>query len=132
MPYVLPRPPGKFALPMTPERLTWCLDVLGWSRGELARRLDVSEGTTSQMTTGKRNIPHRLAVWLETLAQMQRALPAPFFWQEGSTSGRQRHLVGGGGQEVDAIEVAWDRPKAPNPVAELLGEREDLMGDRQR
>lgn len=129
MPYVLPRPPGKFSLPMTHERLNWCLDVLGWSRGELARRLDISDSTAGQMTTGKRNIPNRMAVWLETLAQMQRAMPAPFFWQEGSGTGRQRH-IGGAGREVDAAEGAWDKPRMPSPVAELLGEREDLMGDR--
>ena len=35
--------------------------------GELARRLDIAESSAAQMCQGKRKIPNRAAVWLETL-----------------------------------------------------------------
>lgn len=126
VPYVLPEPPGKFALPMTTERINWCLEVLGWSRSELARRLDVSDATASQMIRGKRFTPNRVAVWLESLAQMVRALPTPFLWHEGAGAAAQRHnIVGGSGPEIDIIEQSWDPARAkPRDPAELLGDGE--------
>jgi plasmid maintenance system antidote protein VapI len=55
-------------VPLQAERLRWLLEVIGWSRGELARRLDIAESSAAQMCQGKRNIPNRAAVWLETPA----------------------------------------------------------------
>lgn len=110
MPYVPPPEPGEFTLPMRPERLTWCLDVLGWTRGELARRLCISETTAAQMTKGTRNIPHRVAVWIDTLTRIMLALPEPIFWSDGEGIGRARH-PGGFGPDVDAAEAAWNAPK---------------------
>lgn len=86
-----PRPPTKFSMPMKAPRLLWCLEVIGWSRGELARRLDVSETTAKTFVNGKRNIPANLAIWLETLASMHMALPAPHFWHENADVGALRH-----------------------------------------
>jgi transcriptional regulator with XRE-family HTH domain len=90
---------------MPPDRVAWCLDVIGWSRNEFARRLDVSDTTAAQFVTGKRNCPHRVAVWLETLASMMLALPEPFFWGDNADVGAERHVAG--------IEAAWDRPGVP-------------------
>jgi hypothetical protein len=91
LPKQFPRPPAKFTIPMKHQRLEWCLQVIGWSRGELARRLDVSETTAKTLVNGKRNIPANIAVWLETLASMHLALPAPHFWHENADVGALRH-----------------------------------------
>jgi hypothetical protein len=125
MSYVPPQPPGEFSLPMTPERINWCLAVLGWSRNELARRLSIAETTAAQMMRGNRDTPHRVGVWLETLAQMMLALPTPFLWSDASGVGRQRQL-GGFGPQVEAMEAAWDVPEVLNSFDELREELDAL------
>jgi len=125
----LPPAPGPFTLPMTTERMNWCLDAIGWSVGELSRRLDISDASARQMTTGKRFIPYRVAVWLETLAQMMMSIPQPFLWNQHAGASRERH-IGGSGPDIDRIEAAWNLPKLrPSPVAELLGERSNTHDD---
>jgi hypothetical protein len=64
-------------VPLQAERLQWLLEVIGWSRGELARRLDIADSFAAQMCEGKRKIPNRAAVWLETLAAIHLSMPKP-------------------------------------------------------
>lgn len=113
MPYRFAEPPCEFTLPMTTSRLAWCLAVIGWDRRELALRLDVPDATAAQFISGKRNLPNRVAAWLETLAAMMLAFPEPFFWTNNADVGAARHVAG--------MDGAWDRPRdAPNAVTELL------------
>jgi transcriptional regulator with XRE-family HTH domain len=104
-----PKAPAPFSVPMDHRRLKWCLEVIGWSRNELARRLDVSESTAAQMVQGKRNIPNRPAVWLETLASIHLALPKPYLWGVSAgevTPGALRH--GSVEEQVAMLEEAFD------------------------
>jgi transcriptional regulator with XRE-family HTH domain len=97
----------EFTIPMTAERLRWCMAAVGWSRGELARRLNINESTVAHMVQGKRFIPNRIAIWLDTLANVVLSMPTPHLWQEGRTIGAQRHNAG-----VQQLEEAWDNEAA--------------------
>jgi plasmid maintenance system antidote protein VapI len=99
------------AAPMTAERLSWCLDQLGWSRLELSRRLSVSEGTAANMVNGKRHIPNRVAIWIETLVSVTVALPGPYLWQPGAKIGSDRHSAG-----VAQLESGWSDPAAKTAI----------------
>ncbi len=57
-----PEPAG---LPMSKDRMRWCLHALGWSLEELARRVHTHESSIRQMARGRRSIPDPLALWLE-------------------------------------------------------------------
>lgn len=74
--YELAEPPR--SPPMSHERMSYCLDCIGWSPGLLARRCRANVGSVRQMVNGQRAIPDPLARWLETLAAFHRALPKPF------------------------------------------------------
>lgn len=63
------------AMTMTPTRLRECISLPGWSLRELARRLDIDDGSTRQMARGKRPIGDNLAVWLELVHGAWAALP---------------------------------------------------------
>ena|ERR1700733_3214862 len=80
-----PEPAG---LPMTKDRFRWCLHVIGWNFAELGRRLNVHETSIRQMGTGRRNIPHVLALWLEGKAKATLEAPlVPEGWRtEGGGS----------------------------------------------
>ena len=41
-----------FSLPMSPQRMVWCIQQTGWPIGEVSRRLDVNENTVRQMARG--------------------------------------------------------------------------------
>jgi hypothetical protein len=86
-----PEPPMPLSLPMQGPRLDWCLEVVGWTRGELRRRLKLGDNTVKEWLSGKRNIPTPVAIWMETLAAMHMALPAPYFWHENADAGERRH-----------------------------------------
>lgn len=81
-PHWLEEPLDGPGLPMTAERLRWCMHALGWSQGELSRRLGVRESTPAQWASGKKFIPHRVAVWLEGLVRVILTAPAlPDGWE---------------------------------------------------
>jgi transcriptional regulator with XRE-family HTH domain len=63
----IPDPPVGFSIPYPFARACWALDVLGWSKAELAGRLHTDEGSVRQYLRGKREIPAVLAMWLEAL-----------------------------------------------------------------
>jgi transcriptional regulator with XRE-family HTH domain len=112
---------------MTPARLRWCLERIGWSRQELARRLTINESTVAHMVQGKRFIPNRLAIWVDTLANLMIALPRPYLWQENSTIGAMRHNPG-----VGQLETAWGDPrtKATDPDEDEIDPDEQPRGKK--
>jgi hypothetical protein len=77
-----PDQPCDFALPLPTARLWWQLEVLGWSRHELARRLDIKAAKVSQWLDGSSFAPNRVGVWLEMLSQMIIANPVPLLWDD--------------------------------------------------
>jgi hypothetical protein len=84
-------PPDGFALPLTPEHLAWQLDMIGWSAGELARRLNVPDHKVVVWIRGKSNIPNQVALWLETLAHIVTSIPMPIGWRPDKSIGRAHH-----------------------------------------
>jgi len=102
MPSNRPSPP-EFTIPMTAERLNWCLETIGWSRSVLAERLDIEGTTVARMCQGKSGIPNRVAVWIDTLAKIVLAVPVPHLWVRNSSIGKMRHNPG-----VKGIEAAWN------------------------
>lgn len=103
----LPKEPKPFSLPLTKERLNWQLDVLGWSRNELARRTDVSMSKAAQWVSGKSFVPNRLAVWLEMLALAMVGLGRPLLWDRDPRIGDEQHRA-----RAQAAENAWTDPRA--------------------
>lgn len=69
--------------PMSAERLRWCLEVLGWSSQELARRLAVNEKSARYWVAGRRPVPDSLAAWIEHLVAVMLQQPAlPDGWAD--------------------------------------------------
>ncbi len=66
---------------MTPDRLRECLDVLGWSQRGLADMLGVHETRARRWARGVMPVPDEVAGWLETLAAVHAAHPAPIGWR---------------------------------------------------
>jgi len=66
---------------MTPSRLRECLDALGWSQRGLADKLGVHETRVRRMARGSFPVPAEVAAWLETLAAVHLAHPAPDGWE---------------------------------------------------
>ena len=61
--------PCAATLPMTPERMRWCMSTIGWSRGQLRRRIHAGDSALGRILTSKRRVPDRLAIWLEYLVK---------------------------------------------------------------
>lgn len=75
-------PPNEATLPMTPERMDWCLWILGWTSGELSRRLITDDARIRKLKKGKVPIPDVLAIWLEQHAAASLSLPTlPKSWR---------------------------------------------------
>ena len=79
---IFPEEPEPLSLPMSKERLGWNLECIGWGPAELARRLDVDERNVSRWLQGKKELPDRVAVWIETLRGIIMALPTPTLWPD--------------------------------------------------
>ena len=73
---------------MTPTRLRECLAALHWSQRGLADVLDYSEGTVRGWARGARAVPPEVAEWLETLAAVHVAHPAPKGWNKQGSEAR--------------------------------------------
>ena len=74
--------------PMTP--LPTMLGHIGWTTGELARRLGVTDGTVRNWVTGRRSPSPSVLLWLADIAAvMDRAQPLPDGW-DGGHVGRPR------------------------------------------
>jgi transcriptional regulator with XRE-family HTH domain len=62
---------------MTANRFRACLDAMGWSQRGLADRLDINFVTVQRWANGRLQVPAHIAGWLDTLAQVHEANPAP-------------------------------------------------------
>ncbi len=62
---------------MSPHRLLVCLAVIGWPERELARQTGRLQTTVRRWTGGRSPVPADVAAWVETLAALHRAHPAP-------------------------------------------------------
>jgi transcriptional regulator with XRE-family HTH domain len=103
-----PEPPAPFALPYTGERLVWALAVIGWSKNELARRLNTDEGSVRQMCRNRRLIPDVLGLWLETLAALHQALPQPMGWRSKAGPRPAVDEIGYGDDKVNLLDIGTD------------------------
>lgn len=61
-------------LPVIRDDLAAALLTLGWSRGELARRLGIHRNTVSAWSTGKAPIPGPVAAYLDLAIKASRLL----------------------------------------------------------
>jgi hypothetical protein len=104
--FEFPPEPGPLELPLTAERLSWQLDVLEWSRQELARRTEVSSTKAQKWVTGQSFMPNRIAIWLEHLAQVMLAIGKPMLWTRDPRMAAAKHPW-----LIEAMEHAWD-PRA--------------------
>ena len=65
---------------MSPTRLRECLDLLSWSQRGLADVLGVHETRVRRWARGAIDVPAEVASWLEALAAVHAAHPAPAGW----------------------------------------------------
>ena len=63
------------SLPMQKDRFHWCLAAIGWTAGELARRIHMHESSVRQMGRGRRDIPEDLAYFLEVKTALALSTP---------------------------------------------------------
>lgn len=115
---IFPEESEPFLLPMSKDRLRWNLECIGWSPGELARRLDVNERSMLNWLSGKKVIPDRVAVWIETVRALITALPAPPFWRDLSDLRDVRH------QTLERLERVYS---VPSDTQELLRARQKVI-----
>lgn len=72
---------------MTP--IAVLLARIGWTPGELARRLECADGTTHQWKSGRRAPPPYVVEWLEEVAAaLAKVRPTPVGW-DGVRPGRR-------------------------------------------
>jgi hypothetical protein len=80
MSYRIPEPETPFTCPMAAERMTYCMECIGWSDSTVARRLQIADRDVQRMRKGLKHIPLPVARWLENLAAVHRAMPQPGEW----------------------------------------------------
>ena len=82
-----PPPPPAFqagsGVPMSTDRLRWCIDLVGWSPRELARQAPTSEDSCRAMVRGRKRVPDELAEWVEELVAL--VLRGPRNWRNSAT-----------------------------------------------
>jgi hypothetical protein len=103
MAYEVPEEPGEFSLPLSGARLQWQLEVLGWSQGELARRLDLRPTKVTQWANGSSFPPNRVGIWLEMLARSMVWNAQPPMWRHDPTIAAEKH-------QMELAETAFDPP----------------------
>lgn len=59
---------------MSPARFAECLEMIGWTKRGLARRLQVGQAAVRQMANGRHEIQDDFGDWLEGLATAHAAL----------------------------------------------------------
>ena len=62
---------------MNAERLSACLETLGWGEVELSFQTDIAISTVRKWAFGRDPIPPAIAAWLEDLAAYHEAHPVP-------------------------------------------------------
>ena len=82
-PHWFPDEPHPASLPMTKDRLDWCLAILGWSLTELAFRLHTHDASVRQWQKGRRDISRTVAYWLEDkAAEALEGRNMPYGWRD--------------------------------------------------
>ena len=66
---------------MTPAGFRAALDAIGWSRRQLAQRLDCDTKLANRWATGSAPIPPSVARWLEQLVTVLGRNPPPDDWR---------------------------------------------------
>jgi len=69
--------PNAAGTSMSSYRLLVCLAVISWTERELARRTGRLQTTVRRWTTGRSPVQADVAAWVETLAALHQAHPAP-------------------------------------------------------
>lgn len=105
--HTFPAPPVPFSLPLDHQRAQWQLEVIGWSRQELGRRLDVSPTKVANWMTGRSFMPNRVSIWLEQLALTMMALPGPLLWERHPAISAEQHAL-----NVERFEQSYEQPRA--------------------
>ena len=67
---------------MSPDEFRACLDTIGWSQRNLARRLAIHYTRTERMATGRYPVPANIADWLRRLASLHAVHKLPHGWRE--------------------------------------------------
>ena len=108
-------PTRPLTLPIPYRRLRYNLWCIGWTSGELARRLRLDESSTRKMLRGDKRCPNEVAILTEQLAGIHRALWEPAGWAPaGRSSLRYMELP----PDCDPDDTAV----APEPVTVYLPE----------
>jgi hypothetical protein len=60
-----------------------CLEALGWTAGDLARRLNIGDRPATRWLSGKNPTPPNILAWLRLLAlhQVEHSLPEGWEWE---------------------------------------------------
>ncbi len=75
-----PPPPWLEPLVYPSERLRWACEILGWTPGALAKRLNINETSARDWWNERRNIPAQVGPWLEALIVPHLEFPLPDNW----------------------------------------------------
>ena len=67
-------------LPMTPERIDFCLSIIGWSSNDLAYRLNRNDRSIRRWLSGARPMPDEVGLWLEAVREALLEIPLPADW----------------------------------------------------
>lgn len=62
---------------MTTDEFIAARETMGWSRMELARRMECAENTVRNIESGKQRIPKALGHWLARVARALERDPIP-------------------------------------------------------
>lgn len=63
---------------MTPERLRWCLDAIGWSNRRFGKMVERDEATVRFWLNGTHPVPFAVGKWIEGIAEHVAAHPPPW------------------------------------------------------
>jgi hypothetical protein len=109
-PHLPPEPKAALSLPIPWRRLRYNLWCIGWSQGELARRARLNESSIRQMCSGAKRCPDALAIHVERLAAIHRAMWEPPEWDPAGRSSFH-FMKPPEGDDPDDTEVAPEQPR---------------------
>jgi transcriptional regulator with XRE-family HTH domain len=121
MNYHPPEPKTPLTLPIPWRRLRYNLWCIGWSQNELARRARLNDSTVRAICRGARRCPDALAIHVERLAKIHRAMWEPAGWDPVGKSARA-YMMPDPDDDPDDPEVAQEIVIIPRhllPDAEL-------------
>lgn len=80
---------------MTPKRLQECLETIRWDRDVLAQAVDVPSDAVADWLAGTKEVPRKVAAWIEALCFVHEAAEAtkPSTVGEGFGSGPRQEYI---------------------------------------